>query len=81
MQCMKLLLVLVAAAGFAQAQDFDVLITNGRIVDGTGNPSWIGDVAIREGKVAGDRAAAGADGAADHRRDGTHRRARFHRYP
>ena len=52
MQCMKLLLVLVAAAGFAQAQDFDVLITNGRIVDGTGNPSWIGDVAIREGKVA-----------------------------
>lgn len=53
MQSMKLLLVLIAAAmGLAQAQDFDVLITNGRIVDGTGNPSWIGDVAVRDGKVA-----------------------------
>src|SRR6185437_7713149 len=49
---MKLLLFLVAAMALAQAQDFDFLITNGRIVDGTGNPSWIGDVGIRDGKVA-----------------------------
>jgi N-acyl-D-aspartate/D-glutamate deacylase len=34
------------------AQDFDVLIRNGRIVDGTGNPYWIGDLAIRDGRIA-----------------------------
>ncbi|MGH9723420.1 MAG: N-acyl-D-amino-acid deacylase family protein, partial [Bryobacteraceae bacterium] len=34
------------------AQDFDLLITNGRIVDGTGNPSQAGDVGIRGGKIA-----------------------------
>lgn len=49
---MKLLLILAAAATFATAQDFDALIVNARIVDGTGNPSWMGDVAIREGKIA-----------------------------
>jgi len=31
---------------------FDVLITNGRIVDGTGNPWYGGDVGIQEGKIA-----------------------------
>jgi N-acyl-D-aspartate/D-glutamate deacylase len=36
----------------ASAQDFDLLIHNGRIVDGTGNPAYIGDVAIRQGKIA-----------------------------
>jgi N-acyl-D-amino-acid deacylase len=35
-----------------QAQPFDVLIKNGRIVDGTGNPSYLGDLAIRAGKIA-----------------------------
>ncbi len=35
------------------AQNFDVLIRNGRIVDGTGNPSWVGDIGIREGRIAG----------------------------
>jgi N-acyl-D-amino-acid deacylase len=39
-------------ASIALAQDFDVLIINGRIVDGTGNPSYVGDVAIRDGKIA-----------------------------
>jgi N-acyl-D-amino-acid deacylase len=29
-----------------------MFIRNGRIVDGTGNPSWVGDVGIRDGKVA-----------------------------
>ena len=35
-----------------QQADFDLLIRNGRIVDGTGNPSFVADVGIRDGKVA-----------------------------
>ncbi|MFN0107852.1 MAG: N-acyl-D-amino-acid deacylase family protein [Blastocatellia bacterium] len=36
----------------AQQTDFDILIRNGRVVDGTGNPSFVADVAIRDGKIA-----------------------------
>ena len=49
---MRFILVLAVAAAL-HAQSFDILIRNGRIVDGTGNPSWVGDVGIREGKIAG----------------------------
>jgi len=34
------------------AQAFDLLLTGGRIVDGTGNAWFYGDVGIREGKIA-----------------------------
>src|SRR3954451_24851590 len=49
---MKLVVLLAGLASLAAAQDFDVLIRGGRIVDGTGNPSFVGDVGIRDGKVA-----------------------------
>jgi N-acyl-D-amino-acid deacylase len=46
-----LLAVLVLApAALAQAH-YDVLITNGRIVDGSGNPWYVADVGIREGRI------------------------------
>src|SRR4051812_12874991 len=48
---MRLGLLLFLACA-ALAQDFDVLIRNGRIVDGTSNPSYAGDIAIRGGKIA-----------------------------
>jgi N-acyl-D-amino-acid deacylase len=41
------------ALGFsAGAGDYDLVIRNGRIIDGTGNPSFMGDVAIQDGKIA-----------------------------
>jgi N-acyl-D-amino-acid deacylase len=36
----------------ATAQPYDVLIRHGRIADGTGNPSFIGDIAILHGSIA-----------------------------
>ena len=38
-------------APFIFAQDYDLLIRGGRIVDGTGNPSFIGDIAIRNQQI------------------------------
>ena len=49
---MKLLAVLAALCPLACAQDFDVLIRNGRIADGAGDVSFIGDLAIRDGRIA-----------------------------
>ncbi|HUQ50297.1 MAG TPA: D-aminoacylase [Terriglobales bacterium] len=36
----------------ASAQEFDLVIRNGRIINGTGNPWFHGDVAIKKDKVA-----------------------------
>ena len=36
----------------ASPEDFDLLVRGGRIVDGTGNPSYLGDIAIRNGRIA-----------------------------
>ncbi len=35
----------------APAPEYDLLFTNGRIMDGTGNPWFAGDVAVRDGKI------------------------------
>ena len=35
------------------ARPFDLLITNARIIDGTGGPSVTGSVAVRDGRIAG----------------------------
>ena len=31
---------------------FDIIIRNGTIVDGTGSPRWVGDIAIQDGHIA-----------------------------
>lgn len=49
---LRLAVLLALSAAPASAQDFDTLILHGRIVDGTGNPSYMGDVGIRGGRIA-----------------------------
>jgi N-acyl-D-amino-acid deacylase len=46
-----LMFILIAGVEGQQAE-FDLLIRNGRILDGTGNPSFINDVGLRDGKIA-----------------------------
>src|ERR1700674_45173 len=36
----------------SSAQPYDLLITGGRVLDGTGNPAIYADVAIQNGKIA-----------------------------
>src|SRR5580704_14271944 len=48
--------LLIAATGsaFAQASPaaYDIVITNGHIVDGTGSPWYSGDIGIRDSRIA-----------------------------
>src|ERR1700733_8581090 len=47
------LLLIASNSSPAQSRGaFDLVITNGRIIDGTGSPWYSGDVGIRDGKVA-----------------------------
>jgi len=46
------LISLLAAFCHAQQQSFDLVITNGHIIDGTGSPWYSGDIGIRGGKIA-----------------------------
>src|SRR5579871_69819 len=36
----------------AQTPEFDIVITNGHIIDGAGSPWYSGDIGIRDGKIA-----------------------------
>ena len=45
-------LLLLAADLLGQSTSFDLVITNGHIIDGTGSPWYSGDVGIRAGKIA-----------------------------
>ncbi|MEZ5356427.1 MAG: D-aminoacylase [Bryobacteraceae bacterium] len=42
----------LVGCSIAYGQPFDLLITNARVVDGTGNPSFVADVAVRGGTIA-----------------------------
>ena len=44
--------MLLSSPALAQTASFDLVITNGHIIDGTGSPWYSGDVGIRAGKIA-----------------------------
>ena len=46
-----LLLAALPPGLFADAEPFDFILRNGRIVDGTGNPSFHGDIAVKGGRI------------------------------
>ncbi|HMF77549.1 MAG TPA: amidohydrolase family protein, partial [Bryobacteraceae bacterium] len=48
----KLIAVLIFLPLLAAAQQFDLVIRNGRIVDGTGSPWYSGDIGIVDGRIA-----------------------------
>ncbi|MGA2643475.1 MAG: D-aminoacylase [Candidatus Sulfotelmatobacter sp.] len=45
------ILLLLVADSPAQSAPFDIVITSGHIIDGTGSPWYSGDLGIRDGKV------------------------------
>ncbi len=49
---MVLLFALAPLESQEQTRSFNIVITNGRIIDGTGSPWYSGDVGIRKGKIA-----------------------------
>jgi N-acyl-D-amino-acid deacylase len=60
----SLLLLSVGGPAFAsEPETFDLLIRNARILDGTGNPWRLGDVGVRDGRIA--RLGRGLAGTAD----------------
>ena len=62
MQRLLVLALLAGTVAHGQAQSFDIIIRNGTVIDGSGNPRYDADVAIRNGFIAavGDLAAATA---------------------
>jgi hypothetical protein len=47
----KIILAFLLLPVFVGAQQYDVVISNGKIIDGTGNSWYYGDVAIKDGKI------------------------------
>src|SRR3954462_3223081 len=52
MKRLLLLCLSLVSAASAIAADYDVLIRNARVVDGTGNPWFYSDIAVKNGKIA-----------------------------
>ena len=44
-------LLVFSIAATAQSQDCDILITNGKVIDGTGNNWYYGSIAVKNGKI------------------------------
>ncbi|MGD0212805.1 MAG: hypothetical protein ABSB87_06195 [Terriglobales bacterium] len=47
-----LLTVLALPIAFAAEVSFDLVISNGHIIDGTGSPWYSGDIGIRDGRIS-----------------------------
>ena len=52
-QALAVVLLLAVVSWAAPAEKpFNIVITNGHIIDGTGSPWYTGDIGIRDGKIA-----------------------------
>ena len=54
-RCIALAVLLVVSAfpiAFAGEVSFDLVISNGHIIDGTGSPWYSGDIGIRDGRIS-----------------------------
>ena len=52
---MRIILCLVGLLGFCAlslAEEFDLIIRHGQVIDGNGNPSFHADIAIKNGRLA-----------------------------
>jgi N-acyl-D-amino-acid deacylase len=49
---MVLLLLGCAATPLPAAESFDLIFRRGRVVDGTGNPAFFADIAVKDGRIA-----------------------------
>src|SRR4051812_29207467 len=49
--CLVVFTLLAASSVFSQT--YDVIIRHGRVVDGSGNPAFYADVAVRDGHIVG----------------------------
>lgn len=47
----KWFLLLLPFSAFAQEPAYDILIRNGKIIDGTGNSWYYGNVGVKDGKI------------------------------
>jgi N-acyl-D-amino-acid deacylase len=52
MKTLSVVLLVLLGAASSLAQDFDLILVGGRIVDGTGNPWYRADIGIRNGRIA-----------------------------
>ncbi len=52
LKCLLGVSLILAAAFVARAQELDVVIRNGHIIDGSGSPWYSGDVGILDGRIA-----------------------------
>lgn len=49
---MKRIVLLLWMAGAGAAQEFDLIVEGGRLADGTGNPTYLADLGVKQGRIA-----------------------------
>ena len=52
MKCVLAVAALLSLLTVARSESFDLIIRHGRVVDGSGNPAYFADVAVKHGRIA-----------------------------